>query len=73
METCQEKVMADPYKTKAGLEVMEAAVETCLEQMKVRKDVFEEKFDKMDAAGKAYLGKMEANIERPAGNQGKPK
>jgi hypothetical protein len=26
-------------------------------------DVFEEKLDKMDATGKAYLGKMEANIE----------
>jgi hypothetical protein len=69
MEVCLEKAMANLDKTKAGLEEMEAAVKTGLEQMKVRKDVFEEKFHKMDAAGKACLGKTEANIERPAGNQ----
>jgi hypothetical protein len=42
---------------------MEAAVETGLEEMKARMNVFEEKMDKMDAAGKACLGKTEANIE----------
>jgi hypothetical protein len=40
---------------------MEAAVETGLEEMKGRTDVFDEKLDKMDAAGKACLGKTEAN------------
>jgi hypothetical protein len=41
-----EKAMDNPVKTKAGLE-----------QMKARKDVLEEKLDKMDAAGKACLRK----------------
>jgi hypothetical protein len=31
--------------------------------MKARIDVFEEKLDKMDAAGKACLGRTEDNIE----------
>jgi hypothetical protein len=42
---------------------MEAAVETGLEEMRVRMFVFEEKLDEMDATGKACLGKTEANIE----------
>jgi hypothetical protein len=44
--------MANPDKMNASLE-----------QMKTRKDVFEEKLDKMDAAMKACLGKTEANLE----------
>lgn len=45
-ETSLEKAMANPDKTKGGLE-----------QMKDRENVFKEKLGKMGAAGKAYLGK----------------
>jgi peptidoglycan hydrolase CwlO-like protein len=63
MMACQEKVKDNPEKMKASLEEMEAAVETRLEEMKARMDVFEGTLDKIDAARKTCLGKMEANIE----------
>jgi hypothetical protein len=55
-EACLKKVNANPKK-------MKAVVETGLEEMKARIDVFEEKFDKMYAARKVWLEKTEANIE----------
>jgi hypothetical protein len=48
---------------KTGLEEMEVTVETGLDEMEYRMDIFEEKLDKMDAVGKACLGKTEASIE----------
>jgi hypothetical protein len=47
---CLEKAKANPEKTMASLE-----------EMKARMDVFEE--EKLDASGKACLGKTQANIE----------
>jgi hypothetical protein len=57
------KAKSNPEKTKAGLDEMEAAVETGPEEMKPRMDFFKEKLDKMDPIGKTCVGKMEANIE----------
>jgi hypothetical protein len=56
-----------PREDKADLEEIEAAVETGIEEMKVRMDVFEEMVDKIDTAGKPCLGNMEANIETGQG------
>jgi hypothetical protein len=49
-------------------------LETSLEEMNARMDVFEEKSDKIDAAEKACLGKTEANMnsgQKPRGAESK--
>lgn len=62
-EACLGKEKANQGKTKVGLEEIEAAVETGPEILKARMNIFEETLDELDAAGKACLGKTEADIE----------
>jgi hypothetical protein len=60
---CQKVVEAYLEKVKASLKEIEAVVETGLEEMNARMDVFKEKLDKIDAAKKTCLGKTEANMD----------
>jgi hypothetical protein len=69
MMACQEakeaslkKAKANTQKTKACLEEIEAVVETGLEEMQARMDVFGEKLDKTDYS----------SLYRPVTDQGPP-